>query len=488
MLKFSRVLAGLAVTCCLVLSACSGGPGSPGGPGGQGGDGSEKTEAPVYTWGDWADLGFTANLELANDSYAAFLNSDDMTHAVYDTSRNKVWDVPTLKPITMSVYNTWASDELFIAEVENGDLVGFNWADGAEKWRLNPADILQCDPSDAASWSVASRTDPKVDGESTIVLSIFDQDALDNGCRSAGDYPSSVAFDPKTGEEKWRGPNVNGGSGTVTSFTSVTGKYQYAAWGTDMQYQMSRTEVGSGETTYATVEKAHAPGFSIAHEVSDTGFVIAGGEPNEFVEVHTWSDQPGGDPIKAYPTTDFPVPYHLRNSQSSGYIYGFNVGPQKPNGSDLKYHFFNLTKPDSDTISPRSESYPTPEAPAIPGSDDAKGYEPHLWNDPLVPREGASPLIVLPGTSSPLVAFDYETGEPVWSVDGSDQISSTTYIAQTDEVIFVLGDEAIAVNAQTGEEKLREKFGDDVYGVDFFGGVMAVYHSDGTSIRALKQH
>lgn len=161
MREFSHVMTALAVSCCLVLSACSGGPGDPGGLGPQGGDGSNDAKAPVYTWGDWVDLGFTANLELANDSYAAFRKLDDMTHAVYDTSGNKVWDVPTLKPITMSVYNTLASDELFIAEVENGDLVGFTWADGAEKWRLNPAEILQCDPGDAASWSVASRTEQR---------------------------------------------------------------------------------------------------------------------------------------------------------------------------------------------------------------------------------------------------------------------------------------------------------------------------------------
>ena len=156
--------------CLLAKSACASNP--------QTSDSSDTTNSSDSAqppkdpaWSDWVDLGDAGDtVGGANDEYVALLGAAGPPHAVYNASGKKVWDIPELSSEAPRLYSTYSSDELFIAEVKNGDLVGFNWADGSEKWRLNAKEELSCDPGETAAWRLRSGKISKVDKETVIAL------------------------------------------------------------------------------------------------------------------------------------------------------------------------------------------------------------------------------------------------------------------------------------------------------------------------------
>ncbi len=491
MSRFSAFVSTLTIMCLLATSACASNP--------QTSDSSDTTNSSDSAqppkdpaWGQWVDLGDAGDtVGGANDQYVALLGATGPPHAVYNASGEKMWDIPELSSEAPRLYSTYSSDELFIAEVENGDLVGFNWADGSEKWRLNAKEVLSCDPGETAAWRLVSRTFPNVDEESVIALTINVIGFQKSGCSPKGEVPGSIAFDPITGEEKWRGPNVNVGKDAVDTHRSITGKYVYTASGRGPVYQLSRTETGSGKTTYASFEKFDAPDLGYLREVSDKGFIIGGHESDEYFEVDSWSDSPGGEPILTNPTDDYPIMYELHNSPGTGYVYGFEVGPDHHLDSALKYHLFNVTEPDASEISPNLTDYAMPQAPDYTDDEGIDTYDPYLGNDPIVPRNGKAPLIVLPWTKSKLAAFDYKTGKPVWTVDDGERADHTTYIPSMSEVVFRQKNRVVAVDALTGEEKWAEDFNKPVGVLDQAGAFLVAAHDDesgaSVSIRVIEK-
>lgn len=483
MSRFRAFVSTLAIMCLLATSACASSPQSSDSNNADSTDSDADSAEPPKdpAWGEWVDLGDVGDtVGGANDEYVALLGETGPPHAVYDTSGNKVWDIPDLSSEAPGKYSTYSSDELFIAEVKNGDLVGFNWADGSEKWRLNAQDVLPCDPGDDWMWRLVSRTFPNVDEESVIALTMYTSGAYETECASKGEVPGSIAFDPSTGEEKWRGPNVDVSRNAVEGHHSITGKYVYTTSGDGSAYQLSRTETGSGKTTYASFETSDESTVGFLREVSDKGFIVSGLGPDEYFEVDSWSDSPGGEPILTNPTDDYPIMYELHNSPGTGYVYGFEVGPDHHFDSALKYHLFNVTEPDASEISPNLTDYAMPQAPDYTDDQGGDTYDPYLGNDPIVPRDGKAPLIVLPWTKSKLAAFDYKTGKPMWTVDDGARADHTTYIPSMSEVVFRQKNRVVAVDALTGEEKWAEDFDKPVGALDQAGAFLVATH-DGES-------
>lgn len=490
MRRFTALVSTLAVACLITTSACSTSPQSPNTDAGS--PNPEASQTPKDpAWGDWVEADSAGDMVGgANDEYIAILGAEGPPHAVYDRSGKKVWDIPELSSEAPRLYSTYSSDELFIAEVENGDLVGFNWADGSEKWRLNAQEVLSCDPGDDWMWRLVSRTFPNVDEESVIALTIFTGGASETECASKGEVPGSIAFDPSTGEEKWRGPKVDVTKNAVEGHHSITGQYVYTTSGSGRVYQLSRTETGSGKTTYASFETSDESTVGFLREVSDKGFIVSGLGPDEYFEVDSWSDSPGGEPVLTNPTDDYPIEYQLHNSPGSGYVYGLDVGPEQIFDSALKYHLFNLTKPDAKSISPNLSNYGMPQVPKSIEDDyysdnGSLNYADYLGKDPIVPRKGKSPLIVLPWTKSPLAAFDYTTGKPVWTVDEGKDASGTTYVAELNEVVFSLDNKIVAVDALTGKEKWSKTFEGKHLRLDASGGFLLARTSDASYIRRI---
>ena len=89
--RFAHAMTVLAVTCCLLLTACSGGPGGPGGPGG--GD-SKDAGAPAGKWGDWVEIDKNAVLRGASGDSALIKPAHGDVPYVIDAHGQKKWEFP----------------------------------------------------------------------------------------------------------------------------------------------------------------------------------------------------------------------------------------------------------------------------------------------------------------------------------------------------------------------------------------------------------
>lgn len=504
-----RRLAGAALTAALVLSACSDGGGDS--------DDGQKTEPPAAQpqWSDWVELPSAVTpLHTAPDKVLV-QRHDNQRLQVLDSAGQEKWTVPEVAMVETYQALASADDErIYVQLAEFGrPLVALSWEDGSELWRVKTEDIHKCSigehfqlrppppgmqHSDSAPLLLAYGSEDVFSGEPETDREM-PESCFDGPTASFPDIPTLIGVNRANGRAAWT--PVEDGLNSVVGWSNydVTGRWFDRIVSSRGAPALVRTEAATGKTASAALGLA-PHGYELGDSIffSDMGNERFYVEPSMsdpvIVDVERWradDEDPDAASIDVEPIAHGRT--CERNIHRSSTGYGFCLQTPDSTG-EPGFTGRLMVGPDGQMITQQDDSgsipagtywsAPTTYEPSEGFGSEGEGY---LGLDPVVPREGQSPVIALPGENDAIQALDLLTGEEVWSYS-SDQANgpgySAAYVPGVDEVVFAHGSWIVGVSAQDGTEKWTADLSDVDGGAIFHAGTaIAVKHGNGDAGR-----
>lgn len=454
-------LAALAVM-ALLLSGCGSGASDES-------DQASPTSAPKAEWSDWIELDAPMAIMAATADYAVLSETAEPNLAVYDRSGKELWTLPEPQDFRPDLPSaTIASNEESVFVVEEKALTAFDWSTGKKQWAVDFAEFGECVlPADVSL--LTSRLTEAVGTGGTLVLNANaadgSYDQLPQSCfgeitSDFKDVDVLVGIDAKTGEKKWsQTDNLN--HKQLDAGLSLDGRFVDRVVTNKLPIYLERTEIGTGEKKRARL-MLDEWGYSFPDPVfmSDMGqdeFAIdLGGNGFVLTQVEKWTES--FDDAKSFPPGDAdPCEVDVSTSRS-----GIQYCLEAPNGEgDYRSKLVRGLGADG---TPAPVTTPITDAPwtaagptNVPTDPETSG--PGIFGiDPVAPRDGADPLIGLPGKDAPLQGFNLVSGKVEWTVPGEKGTYAeyTSYVPPTGEFVTSMGGEIVGIDATSGEETWRE--------------------------------
>ena len=463
--RFTHVLSGLAVSCCLVLSACSGGPGVPGGPCGQGGDGSNEAGVPAGKWGDWVEIDKNAVVRGASGDSALIKPADGAIPYVIDAQGQKKWEFPSGTMTEGEDETLYYDDEhIYTMLEEDHSVIALDWATGEQAWKFTVADKAKCaDPQGyylyPGSGDQVNRrlgdNNPLVLGWSSTFDSSGPSECFDISNAEKDETAMNFGIDPATGKHLWTvdaTPNLYGYYGYAPD---PLGKYLYMFWDLRGQAHVSRIDVNTGDMTTAA-SNGLSPDY--LWPLEHPAFMTVG--INEFVVIN--QDETARLMAQEYVNNYGEGKLLIRKEKSqnpwelgitmtaTGVAYSF----QAPTGAGEDYVGKLIAKPGDGEDAKYSE-WKAP-APDLTDNDAEVPQLAYFGDNQIIDADPKNPIMVVPSPDGGVVAYQLTDGTEVWKTQGEKPGTRPSYSAQAGQVSYVEGDDFVTVDATSGKEISRD--------------------------------
>lgn len=501
-----RTAVAVSAAAAIALAGCSLLPGAP--PGDHGSPGAKPH------WGEWIDLPFASSIVTAKDGLVVLKNDETQRLAVYDASGGKKWDLPKVKMVGTYEPVVVADADRIYAQLPNGSVTALDWESGNRAWTFDAASIDRCAPADHFTLVSASRTHPLLSGDNPLVLSYGSEDAngeelsappsacTDRSNSSLPDITTLVGIDRASGKRAWAAKD--GSINVIDTAVATADGTGVARIVSHRGYPgLSVTEAATGHTSdaplvsggqdsltargYTPGERVHLRALGARDYVLD--YSADGAEQTTLmVHVDEWNPANAGKSGKTGAVTmtstgaQPPCPATTAVS-AQGYIYCIAL----PQGRGRNVYrgallaaadaALPVTLPD-----PWEHPAPVPEEGDYADAGDGAATS---FGDPLIPREGKSPLVALLGKEAAVEAVDAATGETAWQLkkadltaalgragggasasaagadgdaDGADDPApAMRYVPGVDELQIATLGTVIGLSAQTGEVAWTEQ-------------------------------
>lgn len=441
------------------------------------------------SWGDWVDLPFASSVVVAKDGLVVLHNHDDQTLGVYNAKGEKQWDLPDVKMVESGWPVVEADDDYVYPQLANGSVAALDWKTGEQKWKFETSKIDECAPADHFTLVGSGRTAPKLSGDEPLVLSYESGESAST--ESGGEWEGEgklsqppekcmgqsnasmpsittlVGIDRDSGKQKWDAKD--GGINVIQQAVPIADGSGVAHIVSHRGYPgISMTDVRSGETKDAPLvagdsdsltQKGYQSGDNVMLRPlnAETYFVYYGVEGENLVRAHVekWNPKDSGSgKVGKTALTEFSSQRPCESDPQTspqGYVYCLlPAGTQNSSAS----HGALLANPGEAIGNDAPKAWEHNGPPTADGEEGNVGDGPTSYGQPLIPREGQSPLIALPGASAAVEGIDMTSGDRVWKTDAQQlaQAQTSTATASGSAGPMSPGDSSDEADSDDGED------------------------------------
>lgn len=466
----------------VTLSACSAPDDS--------GDASTPSAPPGPTaeWGEWIDVDeLVTPVGSSGDTILVSGLATSSVIAFDRTSGDELWRVggDTSGEGTGEVETGYGNAVLFDDEhvytqrgSEDGALVAYDLVDGSESWRYDPGALDTCAPTD--SWSLSwSRIGSYEVGEPGRLF-LSHPEMADPACHTGPNAthpgsPALVVLDAATGEPEGDPLKVSGTSIPSMSRPGVSGEYVYTPYELQGSVNIVRRNLETGEEQSVMLDYPDDPfvleSSPVISEIGADSFHILYMDGTSVeATVDQWDTDSTGIGDVSTKDLGYQVSCEYRMQRSTSDQLYCLVLTSSPDPEDTPAFLAGQVDPAQDMLREDDpKAFPDPFT-------DGEGSEYYgVVTDPQTVVEDALLPAALTGTphngivlpsDTGLAAFDMDSTEQRWSWDSGSGSAVGAHVAPgVNEVVVGLGDDAVGLDARTGEELWKTPTNGPVFAV-----------------------